>query len=261
MEKIVSKNNAKIKYVTKLISDSSFRKKQGLFCVEGMRICFDAMISDVKIKQVFYTSGILKKHLNDVEKILGKSEEVYEVSQDVFSKFSDTGTPQGILCVCENSDNVSGLEKLEEGKKYIALENIQDPSNLGAICRTAEALGIDGAIVCCCCDIYNPKVLRGSMGSLFRLPILKCDEMQEVITASKEKGLKVITTVTDKNAKKITEVSFDSGVVCVIGNEGNGVSEKTISLCDEKITIPMLGRAQSLNASMAACITMWEALR
>lgn len=261
MEKIVSRNNARIKYVTKLISDSSFRKKQGLFCVEGMRICLDALISDVEIKQVFYTSGVLKKYLNDVEKIIKKSEEVYEVSQDVFSKFSDTGTPQGILCVCVNSDNVSEIEKLEEGKKYIALENIQDPSNLGAICRTAEALGIDGAILCRCCDIYNPKVLRGSMGSLFRLPIIKCDEIEEVLLSSRKKGLKVITTVTDKNAKKITDVSFDCGVVCVIGNEGNGVSEKTISMCDEKITIPMLGRAQSLNASMAACITMWEVMR
>ena len=128
-------------------------------------------------------------------------------------------------------------------------------------CEIAEALGIDGAILCRCCDMYNPKVLRGSMGSLFRLPIIKCDEIEEVLLSSRKKGLKVITTVTDKNSKKITDVSFDCGVVCVIGNEGNGVSEKTISMCDEKITIPMLGRAQSLNASMAACITMWEVMR
>lgn len=261
MEKIISKSNPKIKYAAKLVSESSFRKKEALFCVEGLRICLDAVESDVEIFQTFFTENSMKKHPEELEKILRFSKEAYEVSEDVFSKISDTGSPQGVLSVCKNSKNIFTKSSIEPLKKYIVLENVQDPSNLGAICRTAEALGIDGAVLVKCCDIYNPKVLRGSMGSLFRLPIIKTDSIEEFAEVARKNNIKIFTTVTDRDAKKITDFSFDSGVACIIGNEGNGVSEKAKEICDSMITIPMLGRAQSLNASQAACITMWEMLR
>lgn len=261
MELITSKNNSKIKYAGKLVSDSSFRKKEKLFTVEGLRICTDAVDSGIKITDTFFVRESYEKHQADFEKVFEKSEKVYEVSTEILSKISDTGTPQGIFCICEFGKNIFDYKSIKTNGRYIALENIQDPSNLGAVSRTAEALGIDGAIICGCCDIYNPKVLRGSMGSLFRLPIFRTDSMEKFLNFSKGAGLKSFTTTTDKNAKKINEINFSDGIVCVIGNEGNGVTEKTASLCDEKITIPMQGRAQSLNASMAACITMWEMLR
>lgn len=261
MEKIVSKNNEKIKHISKLISSSSLRKKEKLFCIEGIRICRDAVQSGVVIKQTFITDTSLKRYYNEIERIIEHSAETYEVSNDVYSKISDTGSPQGITCVCEWVENLLPVDRIENGKKYVMLENIQDPSNLGAICRTAEALGMDGAVICGCCDIFNPKVLRGSMGSIFRLPLYDAVSFEAFFENAKNNGLKIFTTVTDKNAKKITDISLKTGGVCVIGNEGNGVSEKALAMCDERVTIPMLGRAQSLNASMAACIAMWEMVR
>ncbi len=144
--------------------------------------------------------------------------------------------------------------------KFIALENIQDPANLGAVCRTAEALGIKGAILYSCCDRYSPKSQRAAMGSLLRLPIFESSDLCADIEYLRSKGMKVYATSPDSSSAKITEISMDGGVVCVIGNEGNGVSEEVFSLC-EKVTIPMKGNAESLNASMAAAITMWEMMR
>ncbi|MBQ7654106.1 MAG: RNA methyltransferase [Clostridia bacterium] len=261
MEKIVSKTNPKIKNVSKLVASSSFRKETGLFCIEGLRLCMDAVKSNVQIQQTFFSDSILKKHPVEAEQIESFSSESYEVNQEVFSKISDTGSPQGVLCVCKKCENVTDEITLKNDGKYVFLENVQDPSNLGTVCRTAEALGIDAAILCGCCDIFNPKVLRGSMGAVFRLKIGVADSASEFLKKCNEQGFKTFATVTDKNAEKITGVSFDGGVVCVIGNEGNGVSREVIDICSQKITIPMLGRAQSLNASAAACITMWEMLR
>lgn len=261
MEKIVSKTNPKIKNVSKLVSSSSFRKEQGLFCIEGLRICLDAVLSGVGIEQTFLTENISAKHHDEVGEIVAASDASYEVSQEIFSKISDTGSPQGVLCVCKRCDNVTDGIALSKSGKYIFLENVQDPSNLGTVCRTAEALGIDAAILCGCCDVFNPKVLRGSMGALFRLDIGLVDDAVDFLKRQNEAGFKTFATVTDRDAMKITDVSFGNGSICVIGNEGNGVSKEVIETCFERITIPMLGRAQSLNASAAACITMWEMLR
>ena len=261
MEKIISKTNPKIKAVSRLVSSSSFRRETGLFCVEGLRICVDAVLSNVEIRQSFFTENILKKHPESVEIIIEKSSENYVVTQDVFEKISDTGTPQGVMCVCKKSSNTSKTVELKKNGKYVLLENLQDPSNLGTVCRTAEALGIDAVILNNCCDLYNPKVLRGSMGAVFRIEAVTVDDACDFLETCKEKGFKTYATVPDRNAVTITDVSFESGTVCVIGNEGNGISSKVMEICHKKITIPMRGRAESLNASVAACITMWEMLR
>lgn len=261
LEKITSKTNTKIKYAAKLVRDSSFRKKEKLFTVEGLRICLDAAESGIEIRDIFFTENEYSKHPGDLEKIFSHTKNIYECSEEIFKKLSDTGTPQGIFCVCAFGENIKPFSTLKDEGKYIALENIQDPSNLGAIARTAEALGIDGAILFDCCDVYNPKVLRGSMGSLFRLPVFKGESMEKFISFAREKGYSIFTTSTDKNSDKITDLPPCDRMICIIGNEGNGVKKSTEELCDRRVTIPMLGRAQSLNASMAACITMWEMLR
>ena len=138
---------------------------------------------------------------------------------------------------------------------------MQDPANLGAVIRTAEALGINGAILYNCCDLYNPKALRASMGSILRLPVLISENLAEDIKAYKANGFKSYAAVPDSNARDITKVDFFGSDICVIGNEGNGVSNQVLSACDELITINMLGRAESLNAFAAGAITMWEMLR
>ena len=147
------------------------------------------------------------------------------------------------------------------GKKIIVLDNVQDPSNVGAIIRSAEALGIDTIITYQGCDIYNPKAIRSSMGGVLRMNICNVDDLCAELKDLKSKGYMIYSTVPDNNAMKITEIDFSLPSVCVIGNEANGVEDEIKAASDLLITIPMLGRAESLNASVAASITMWEMLR
>lgn len=257
MLKIDSVSNEKIKLAVKLCSSSKHRKKEGLFFLEGLRLCRDAVQTGCKIKYAFFTNEAISKYSDDVEFISESASESYEVSESVCSKLSQTETTQGIFCVCAMKDTSS---ELKSDGKYIALENIQDPANLGAVARTAEALGVDGAILCGCCDRFSPKSQRAAMGSLLRLNIIQCDNLADFLLSANKDGMKVYATTPDVDAVKITECDMNGGVIAVIGNEGNGVSDEVFSVCT-KVTIPMMGRAESLNASMAAAITMWEMLR
>ena len=174
-------------------------------------------------------------------------------------------TPQGVFCVCELLDNLSGLDKIEDiknaGLGFLALENLQDPANMGAIIRTAEALGMDGILLSDgCCDVYNPKVLRGSMGGVFRLPLINVgDERGGRKTCFR--GDCMLCLRYRQGCGSSARSGVFKGSVCVIGNEGSGLKSQTVSACTGKITIPMGGRAESLNAAMAAGIVMWEMAR
>ena len=158
-------------------------------------------------------------------------------------------------------DKDSMRNKIEVNGKYIAAESIQNPSNLGAIARTAEALGISGLIVGGGCDIYNPKAQRAAMGSLLRLPVITADNLIDYLLSLKEQGFRVFGTVPDREAKAVTSVDFNAPCVSVIGNEANGLSDEILKICTDRITVPMAGRAESLNASTAAAIIMWEMVR
>lgn len=255
---IESKSNDKIKSAQKLSLSASNRRERREFFLEGVRLCCDAALSSVRIKQCFFTERALEKNREKTEKVISCAEAAYVISEDIADKLSATKANQGIFAVCAMLDD-EGFT-FREGGKYIALENIQDPSNLGAIIRTAEALGIDGAVLCSCCDPYNPKAQRAAMGSLLRLPLMINDDISSVFEQSKEKNILPIATVATPSADKITDVDMKNGVIAVIGNEGNGVSEETKKAC-RNVTVPMQGRAESLNASMAAAIVMWEMMR
>lgn len=258
MEKITSKNNDIIKGVKKLFASPKERKAQGLFVLEGARLVFDVLNSFYKIKYFFITDEAFEKYTDKANDMIAKAENAYIITKDISSKLSETQSSQGIFAVCYMNDNSL---QLESGKKYIALDNVQDPGNLGTIIRTAEALGINGVIISKGCDPYNPKVLRSSMGSILRMSIMDNDNLPAVLDMAKEKSLPLYATSPSASAKDITAVDFSNGAVCVIGNEANGVSQEVMDKCDELITIPMLGRAESLNASIAGAITMWEMLR
>ena len=149
---------------------------------------------------------------------------------------------------------------VEKGGRYLALEQVQNPQNLGAAARTAEALGIAGLIVSGGCDRFNPKALRASMGSLLRLPVMQVEDLASWLKAQNETIL-TLATVPDMRATSICTLDFSGGAIAVVGNEGNGVSEAVLSAVRERVTIPMRGAAESLNASAAATITMWEMMR
>lgn len=255
---ITAKNNPKIKEIKALLTSSKERRKNGIFVLEGVRLCCDALRSECEIISAFSTEDCQNRYAEEINIIKNNCVDFYTVSNDVLKSISDTVTPQGIVCTVKIKEKSFEYEK---GKKYIALDTVQNPDNLGAISRTAEAFGIDGLVISGGCDIYNPKALRASMGALFRLPVKICDSLADEIEKCKSEGIKTFATVPDRDAKDITKTDFSAGAVCVIGNEGNGVSDAVINCCDEKITIKMSGRAESLNAAAAASITMWELVK
>lgn len=257
--KLESASNEKIKYLSKLASSSKFRKENGEFFLEGLRLCCDAASSEIRITAVYYTEKAYEKSKKEIELIVSKSDSAYLISESVSEKISQTKNSQGVFCRCRFLEE-TGKDEIDPKKKYVALDNVQNPDNLGAVSRTAEALGISGLIISSGCDIYNPKAQRAAMGSLLRLPVIKTGDLSSLILSLKENGMKVYATTPDADAKKITEADMSGGAVCVIGNEANGISDEVFSVCS-KITIPMKGRAESLNAAMAASITMWEMMR
>lgn len=256
MERITSKNNKLIKDTRKLFTSSSERRERRLFVLEGARLCFDVLNSVYSVKIVFITENAMNKYPDKSKELINSAESSYIISEEVSKKLSETQNPQGVFAVC---NMLEGEARYFD--KMLALDNIQDPANLGAILRTAEALGIGGVITYNCCDIYNPKTLRASMGGVLRAQSIATDNLEALLLKLKNEGYKIYSTVPSSNAKAISEIDFDCKAICVIGNEANGVKENIKAASDELITIPMLGNAESLNAGVAAAITMWEMLR
>lgn len=257
MEKITAKTNTVIKDTKRLFSSSRARREKNLFALEGARLCFDVLNSLYSVDTVLFTDELYAKYKDKVESLIEISDRAYIITNDIANKLSETANPQGIFATVKMKDNNGAFPK----GKLIALDNVQDPSNVGAIIRSAEALGIDGIIAYNSCDIYNPKTIRASMGSVLRMNIADTDDLIKCLTELKSIGYEIYSTVPDRNAKRINEIAFSDKAVCVIGNEANGVEESVKTASDELITIPMLGRAESLNASVAAAITMWEMVR
>lgn len=258
MEKITSKNNELIKYAKKLFTSHRARISEQKFVLEGARLCFDALNSDTAVTHFLITEKAAEKYPAQLEKMVKISDSAYFISEEAAEKLGGTQSTQGVFCICEMQKKTAEIEK---DKKYIALDRIQDPSNLGALIRTAEALGIDGAICFSCCDAYNPKALRASMGSILRLPVIPSLDLAADIDNARAVGFSAYAAVPSGNARDVTAVNFPASSICVIGNEANGVSDEVKNAADELITINMPGRAESLNASTAGAIVMWEMVR
>ena len=259
---VTSKDNQWVKEWRRLNDSAKYRRETGLFAIEGARLCGDAMHSGVTLQAVLYTASALAVYGNVVEPLLAAADTVVEISPELSRHMSDTINPQGVFCIAKMLDNSLIIDKINIIGTYSALEDIQDPGNMGTIIRTAEALGLDGIFLSDgCCDIYNPKVLRASMGGVFRMPLMRVGDMEQAVATLQEKGLTVFACVVDADATPITEAGMGNGSVALIGNEGNGLRTETVSACKHRVTIPMTGRAESLNASMAAGIILWEMCR
>ena len=255
MERITSKSNRLIKDTKRLITSSKERREKRLFVLEGARLCFDVLNCVYALESVFVTEGALNKYNDEINLLCDRAENTYLITDEVAERLSDTESTQGIFAVCKMPE----ADSLLTGEKLIALDNVQDPANVGAIVRTAEALGIDGIITYNCCDLYNPKVLRASMGGVLRVKAYDVESLEDLL--KNLNGYRIYSTVPDSTALDITKTDFSSKTVCVIGNEANGVEENIKRLSDALVTIPMRGRAESLNAGAAAAIVMWEMLR
>lgn len=252
MQEITSRNNNIIIDTVKLY-DKKYRLAFGRYIAEGEKLSLEAVSSGADILYVFIKKSKSKKFEFLIDYCNNNKIPLYCVSDNVFLKLSKMEAPEGIITVCA----IPEKRQLISGTGRLILNNISDPGNMGTIIRTADAFGIKEIIIGDnCVDVYNPKTVRAAMGSIFRVGLIFV-ATAEAIKKTKQSGMKVFAAVLDSNAEKINgEVLRNSCVV--IGNESNGLPYDIIELCTGKVTIPMRGRAESLNASIAAGIIIWE---
>ena len=252
---ITSKDNELIKSLSKLLTSPKYRREHSEFAAEGVRLCADGAQSGAEISWFIYTARAAEKYAAEFALLHSCCQKSCEISESLLKKIADTKSPQGFICVFKMNSSCFQVKKQE---RYLALESIQDPSNMGTILRSAEAFGISGVIVSGdCCDIYSPKVVRGSMGAVFRLPIIQEENFSEYIRDLTAKRIFTYAS-TPRNADDIETIDFSNGGVLLIGNEGNGLKEETINACYQRICIRMNGRAESLNASAAAAVLLYR---
>ena len=253
---ITSTANAQVKNLAQLIKKSKVRNEQGVYVVEGIKMFQEAPkdeIVKVYVSEELFEKGTLKNSLDGI---------AYEVLKtEVFNHVADTKTPQGVLCVMKQKSY--SLEKLCSGKKplMLVLENLQDPGNLGTMMRTAEGAGVTGVLLSRgCVDIYNPKTIRSTMGSIYRVPFLYTDDLIGDMDKLHEKGI-VTYAAHLKGQGFYDEESYVGPTAFLIGNKENGLSDDISEKAKQYIKIPMGGQLESLNAAVAAAILMYEASR
>ncbi|WMM23647.1 RNA methyltransferase [Tissierella sp. MB52-C2] len=261
MIEITSSKNPLIKEIKSLYRKKD-RMKNKSFIIEGIKIVEEAIDNNYSIKNIIYTDQLFKtKDGEDFYQKIRSLENIVYVPDNIFKEISDTENPQGILGIAMYKYN--GVEEIFkiETPFLLFLDGIQDPGNMGTIIRTADAFNISGVIITeGCVDPYNPKVVRATMGSIFRVPLYYTSKAMEDLMKLKKENIKIYSTSLDGSIP-IYDADFKEGFILSIGNESKGVSEETFSLSDKLIKIPMPGMAESLNAGVAASIIMYEAMK
>lgn len=250
---ITSTSNKQMKNLIQLQKKAKCRREQDVFVVEGIRMFREA--PEDWIQAIYASESFCKEH----EKVLqGKA---YEVLADaVFAHVSDTKTPQGILCVLKQphykKEDLYGKMPL-----LLALEGIQDPGNLGTMFRSGEGAGVTGILMDAqTADLFNPKTIRSTMGSIYRVPFLIVSELKESILQMQTDGISVYAAHLEGSVC-YDEPDYRDPSAFLIGNEGNGLTDATAALADQYIRIPMEGQLESLNAAVAASLLMYETNR
>lgn len=268
MERITGKNNPKIKELASLQRQKKSRSESGSFCIEGLRICKDALrsapelIEEIYISESFYESSTYVSEGLDVSLDGFQSEKVRLVDDTLFASVSETVTPQGIIMVVKQPkyelDELLKASQSRGGIKLLLLENIQDPGNLGTMLRTAEAAGMSGIIMNKgTTDIFSPKVTRSTMGSIFRVPFIYVEDIVDTIGRLREKGVEVYAAYLH-GGEPYDKVDYPKNSAVLIGNEGNGLTMEAVEAASKRIFIPMAGSVESLNAAIAAALTMFK---
>lgn len=254
---ITSTANAQVKNLIQILSKPKTRREQGVFAVEGIKMFLETprdRLVKTYVSEKFISNPALSIYVE------GCSYEV--VKDEVFRHISDTVTPQGILAVVKRKETtLNDIFSRDKGNIFLILEDIQDPGNLGTIVRTAEGAGVSGIVMTKnTVDIYNPKVIRSTMGAIYRVPFMYTDNMESVIRTLKDKNTVIAAAHLDGD-KYYYDEDFTGNTAFIIGNESNGISEELSSYADLLVKIPMQGKVESLNASVAASILMYEAYR
>lgn len=261
MLNITSRENKLIKHMVKLSQSRRYRHDSGEFVTEGDKLSWEAAAGLGGPVQLLLTEQALEKGGKMVETLLERCETAALITGEISHKLSTTEAPQGVFCLWKMPKQERNLKEISAGK-YLILSGLQDPGNVGTIIRSGEAFGLEGIILSADCpDLYSPKLLRSTMGGIFRLPLYISEDLTQDIPMLKDKGFAVYGAALHSNSQDITKVDLTGNVAVVIGNEGNGIPEPVLSCCTCPIIIRMKGNAESLNAGVAASIAAWEMVR
>ena len=255
---ITNLQNPQVKSATEL-KQKKYRLQQQCFLAEGLRTVEEAVASKT-VTSIFYTAIEDERTRQVLEQAAAMQVKLYCVTDQIMKKMADTDNPQGIIAVCQMQDTC--LEQLlASGKMLLVLDRVGDPGNIGTMLRTADAAGIGGLVLLKgSADIYAPKTVRASMGSLFHIPVLAGIEEEKFVNQAQRAGYQLLVTSLE-GADNLYKANLEGRLAFVMGNEANGVTKTLLKAADKKVYIPMAGRAESLNVAMAAGIVMFEALR
>ncbi len=259
---ISSIKSTRVKNIAALTQKAKERRRQKLFIVEGPRM-FEELPGDI-LRETYVAEGYLAQHGEDAERLLkGISYEI--VTDDVMRAMSDTMNPQGILAVAAQREwkKEEVLAPYRDGKPalLVVLETLQDPGNLGTILRMGEGAGVTGILMNEeTADLYNPKVIRSTMGSIYRMPVLRTDSLEECVVLAKKAGIRMYAAHL-RGENSYDREDFAGPSAFMIGNEAAGLSDRLAGLADCLVRIPMEGRVESLNAAVAASVLAFEAAR
>ena len=260
---ISSKNNALVVRLAKL-KDKKYRKAEGLFRFDGIKLFYEAANYDAPIEYVLVSESAKDKYCFEVEKNCNCTK-LYIVSDDAFLKLTDEQAPEGIVTVCSNLNAITSENDLDalaeeiKNKRVLMLESVRDAGNMGTIIRSARAFGIDTLVISSdCADLYNSKTIRAAMGGIFAQRIVVVESVADAVGVMRKMGARVFAAALNRDAKKLGEIDLCRGDAILIGNEGHGLSKESIDACNECVYIPMESDSESLNASIAASICMWE---
>ncbi len=269
-EVIVSRQNRRVVDLCKL-EDRKVRQAQKRFRFDGIKLFCEAVEREVPLSCIFLKKGSMDKVETRFAELTGRSPDTvkcpaYVLDDELFDKISQENAPEGVICVAEYIDRFHKMyiiKKEDEPDLPVApillLESVRDPLNVGAIIRSAAALGIQHLIISeDCADLYHPKTLRAAMGPLFSMPITRVDDLAAAVAKITASGRRVFAAALDDTAARLGEMPFEKGDCVAIGNEGHGLSERLIKACTRSIYIPMQAGTESLNAGVAAALLMWE---
>lgn len=259
---ITSTSSSQVKHVISLLSKAKERKKNNEYVVEGIRMVSEApadLLVKIYMSERFQNNN--SEYVKELVKKQGISDDSIEIVADnVFDRMSQTQTPQGIMAVVRMKDN-SLSDMLSGNPLLILVENLQDPGNLGTIIRMGEGAGVTGVIMSPnTVDIYNPKTIRSTMGSIFRVPFVYVQDFSDAVSQCQNAGIKVYAAHLDGNNTYLGE-DYSTPTAFLIGNEGNGLTDDITKQADTLIRIPMEGEVESLNAAIACTILTYEAVR
>lgn len=250
-ELVTSRANPLLARVRKLNSRRAFRRAEGAFAAEGPKLLGEALRWGGELEAVICAAGVPLPELPAQVRVA-------EVGDALLASIADTQSPQGIVFICKGK-SLTVPDRLA-GRRYLLLDGVQDPGNVGTIWRTADAFGADGLILCGgCTDPWSPKTVRATMGAVFRLPVYEC-ALEAAAEGLERAGLPLYATALREDTEDVRRVDLGRGAV-IIGSEGRGVSREALSLCGRTIKIPMSPRCESLNAAVAASVILWEMAR